>query len=50
MTRLFKLSNGTQGRIDLDDMLVDLKGEEWAEEQITRIIQEREEQLSKSQE
>jgi hypothetical protein len=34
----FKLSNGQEGSIDIDDMLVNIKGEEWVNEYIKAYV------------
>jgi len=50
MKKEFTLSNGKQGTIEFDDMLVDIKGEEWAEEYIKNYIAKLEKEIAESQE
>lgn len=49
MTREFELSDGRKGSIDLDDNLLEIFGEAWAEEMIAQAIA-RFENKSESQE
>jgi hypothetical protein len=46
----FKLSNGQEGSIDIDDMLVNIKGEEWVNEYIKAYVSNLEKKISESQE
>lgn len=48
MTREFKLSDGREGTIDIDDMLVAIKGDEWAEDYIASHIAELESKITTS--
>lgn len=45
----FKLSDGREGTIEVDDMLIEIKGKEWADAYVKNVIAEREAQISKNQ-
>lgn len=50
MKKEFTLSNGQQGIIEIDDMLIDIMGDEWVKDKIKSLIADREKEVSKSQE
>lgn len=45
MKYAFELSNGQRGSIDLPDIVVDIKGQEWADELVKRKIAELEAEI-----
>jgi hypothetical protein len=49
MIHEFTLKNGKSGTIEIDDMLIDIKGEDWAEQYVKEYIAKLEKE-SESQE